>query len=115
MGDWLADNMKGALADVWDWLMTLVFGWVPWWGWAGLALVLLVIIWRIIGKEGVITGAVAVAAFFAYRAGWRAGRRGDPIDKPPTMWPDKMPKPKSKPKPKPKVTTIWDRLKRKSK
>lgn len=113
-GDWLADQMKGALGNVWDWVMNLIFGWVPWWVWAIIALLLIGWAWKTFGWQGLVAVALGAWTFFVYRAGFRAGHSGaKPVVPVETMWPEKMP-PAPKAKPAKKRKTLQDLFTRKS-
>lgn len=56
----------------------LLFGWVPWWAWAGIALLALGGVYKWVGWQGVLALGFGVAAFFGYRQGWRDRGEGKP-------------------------------------
>lgn len=64
-----------------DFIGNFLWGWIPWWVWAGLALLALGGVYRWVGWQGVLALGFGIAAFFGYRQGWRD--RGD--DKPPAV------------------------------
>ncbi len=96
-----------------DWLfqsaIDFFFNLVPLWIWLSLAVVAILIAFRVLGKEGVFGLLLLIAAFFGYRQGWK----DKTVNKEPIV-PLELP---SKVKPKAKTTSskrepLEDRLKR---
>lgn len=89
-----------------DFLLNIAFGWVPWWAWAALALLLAGAVYRWVGWQGLAALALGVAAFFGYRQGWRDHGDG----KKPAVPIEDFQEPIA---PKPRQRTIFDMFKRK--
>lgn len=67
-----------------EWVLDFAFGWVPWWAWAGLALLALGGVYRWVGWQGMVALSIGIAAFFGYRQGWNDKSKGNlpiiPVD-----------------------------------
>lgn len=90
------------------WILDWLLGQLPWWTWAVVAVVILLLVLKWFGWQGLIAAGLAVAAFFGYRQGWKDNQEGKtpivPVD------PIQVRPPENKPRVKKKMKTLVEWL-----